>query len=83
MSFKDKHALDTLPKTIAALQAEADALRAQLDDPEFYARNRIAFERVTAALAKLQREIAVAEEHWLELEIMREELTGAIEPVRP
>ena len=29
MSFKDKHALDTLPKTIAALQAEADALRAQ------------------------------------------------------
>ena len=43
----------------------------------------LAFESVTAALAKLQREIAVAEERWLELEIMREELTGAIEPVRP
>ena len=83
MSFKDKHALDTLPKTIAALQAEAEALRAQLDDPGFYARDRIAFESVTAALAKLQREIAVAEERWLELEIMREELTGAIEPGRP
>ena len=83
MSFKDKHALDTLPKTIAALQAEAEALRAQLDDPGFYARDRTAFESVTAALAKLQREIAVAEERWLELEIMREELTGAIEPVRP
>ena len=33
MSFKDKHALDTLPKTIAALRAEADALQARLDDP--------------------------------------------------
>ena len=83
MSFKDKHALDTLPKTIAALQAEADALRAQLDDPGFYARDRIAFESVTGTLAKLQRAIAVAEERWLELEIMREELAGAIEPVRP
>ena len=83
MSFKDKHALDTLPKTIAALQTESEALRAQLDDPGFYARDRIAFESVTAALAKLQREIAVAEERWLELEIMREELTGAIEPGRP
>jgi ATP-binding cassette subfamily F protein uup len=83
MSFKDKHALDTLPKTIAALQAEADTLRAQLDDPGFYARDRVAFDSVTAALAKLQREIAGAEERWLELEIMREELAGAIEPVRP
>ncbi len=33
MSFKDKHALETLPKTIAALQAEAAELQARLDDP--------------------------------------------------
>ena len=76
MSFKDKHALDTLPKTIAALQAEADALKARLDDPGFYARDRTAFERTTVALAKLQQDIAAAEQQWLELEILREELAG-------
>jgi ATP-binding cassette subfamily F protein uup len=77
MSFKDKHALDTLPKTIAALESEADALRAKLDDPGFYARDRAAFESTTAALGKLQHDIAAAEEQWLELEILREELAGA------
>ncbi len=33
MTFKDKHALETLPKTIAALQAKASDLQARLDDP--------------------------------------------------
>jgi len=82
MNFKDKHALDTLPKIIAALQAEAGALRTKLDDPEFYARDRTAFETTSAALAKLYQDIAAAEEQWLELEILREELAGATEPAR-
>jgi ABC transport system ATP-binding/permease protein len=82
LSFKDKHALDTLPKTITAFQAEADALRARLDDPGFYARDRAAFETTTATLAKLQQDIAAAEEQWLALEILREELAGAAEPSR-
>ena len=82
MSFKEKHALDTLPRTVAALQAQVDALRTKLDDPEFYARDRAAFERTAAALAKLQQDIAVAEEQWLQLEILCEELAGAPEPAR-
>ena len=82
MSFKDKHALDTLPGTIAALQAQAGTLKAKLDDPGFYARDRIAFETTTAALAKLQHDIAAAEEQWLALEILREELAGTPEPAR-
>ncbi|MGC2123589.1 MAG: ABC-F family ATP-binding cassette domain-containing protein [Xanthobacteraceae bacterium] len=77
MKFKDKHALDTLPKIIAGLQADADALKTKLDDPGFYAQDRAAFEKTTAALAKVQHEIAAAEEQWLELEILREELAGA------
>ena len=77
MSFKDKHALDTLPKTIAALRAEADALQVRLDEPQFYARDRAAFEEAATALGGLQQRIAAAEEHWLELEILREELAGA------
>jgi len=77
MSFKDKHALETLPKTIAALQAEAAELQARLDDPGFYPRDRAGFEDATAALGKLHARIAAAEEQWLELEMMREQLAGA------
>jgi ATP-binding cassette subfamily F protein uup len=76
MTFKDKHALETLPKTIAARQAEAAALQAKLDDPTFYTRDRAGFEKTTEALGALQRKIAAAEEQWLELEILREELAG-------
>ena len=76
LSFKDKHALETLPKTIAAWQAEAATLQAKLDDPNFYARDRAHFEEISAALGALQHKIAAAEEQWLELEILREELAG-------
>jgi ATP-binding cassette subfamily F protein uup len=82
MSFKDKHALDALPKTIASLQAEVAALQTKLDDPGFYARDRAAFDRTTVALTKLQHDIAAAEQQWLELEILREELAGETEPAR-
>jgi ATP-binding cassette subfamily F protein uup len=76
MTFKDKHALETLPKTIAAWQVEAAALQVKLDDPQFYARDRAAFAQATSALGELQRKIAAAEEQWLELEILREELAA-------
>jgi ATP-binding cassette subfamily F protein uup len=74
--FKEKHALETLPKTIAALQGEANELQAKLADPQFYARDRAAFEEATAALGALHLKIAAAEEQWLELEILREELSA-------
>ncbi len=76
LTFTDKHALETLPKTIAKLQTEIDGLQAKLGDPQFYARDRAAFEKVTAALGELQLKIAAAEEQWLELEILREELAN-------
>src|SRR6202035_874873 len=76
LTFTDQHALETLPKTIAKLQSEIDELQAKLADPQFYARDRAAFEKVTAALGALQLKIAAAEEQWLELEILREELAN-------
>ena len=38
--------------------------------------------QVTATLGDLQQKIAAAEEQWLELEILREELAGSLTPVR-
>jgi ABC transport system ATP-binding/permease protein len=76
MKFKEKHALETLPRTIAALNAKASDLQARLDDPQFYMRDRAGFEKVTTDLGETQRKLAAAEEQWLELEILREELAG-------
>jgi ATP-binding cassette subfamily F protein uup len=74
LSFKEKHALETLPARIAQWQEEARTLTARLEDPQFYQRDRAAFEQATATLGQLQRDIAAAEEEWLTLEILREEL---------
>jgi len=49
-------------------------LQSKLDDPQYYARDRAAFEQTTAALGNVQRKLEAAETQWLELEILREEL---------
>jgi ATP-binding cassette subfamily F protein uup len=74
MSFKDKHALETLPQQIADMQNKAKALAAKLDDPRLYVRDRAAFETATAELGQLQHDIEAAEERWLALEMEREGL---------
>ena len=76
LTFKDKHALETLPKTIEGLLAKANELQDRLNDPQFYGRDRAAFEKVTTDLGETQRKLAPAEEQWLELEMMREEIAG-------
>jgi ATP-binding cassette subfamily F protein uup len=76
LSFHQKHALETLPKEIDALQARIRALHAQLDDPAFYARDPMAFGETTAQLSAAQSQLAAAEEKWLELELLREEIAG-------
>jgi ATP-binding cassette subfamily F protein uup len=76
LSFHEKHALETLPKTSLALSAEVRALHGRLDDPGLYARDRKSFEETSAALAATQGELAAAEAKWLELEILREEIEG-------
>ncbi len=52
LSFNDKHALDTLPKRIAALQADIAKLQKKLDDPGLYARDRAEFSRVSEAVGR-------------------------------
>jgi ATP-binding cassette subfamily F protein uup len=76
LSFHEKHALETLPKTIDKLTAKARALHQRLDDSGLYARDRAAFDDASAALASVQLELAAAEEKWLELEILRDAMEG-------
>jgi len=74
LGFREKHALETLPKTMEALNTRIRALHAQIDDPSFYARDPKGFEAATAALSAAEAELSAAEEQWLELEILREEI---------
>eukprot|EP01037_Dinobryon_pediforme_P008912 gene8912-9000_t len=72
LSFKDKHALETLPRQIEKLNAEVAKQRRILGDPKLYARDRAGFDRATKALQDAETELAASEERWLELELLRE-----------
>ncbi|HVY14675.1 MAG TPA: ABC-F family ATP-binding cassette domain-containing protein [Rhodopila sp.] len=77
LSFKDKHALETLPGRMADLEAAIARLNAELANPDLYAKQPARFAEATRALAAAQASLAEAEEQWLTLEMLREELEGA------
>src|SRR5579883_945325 len=76
LSFKEKHALDTLPARMAELRDTIARLRTILADPDLYRRDRMKFEETSKALARAEADLGKAEENWLELEILREEIEG-------
>jgi len=77
LNFNEKHALETLPKAIAKLQAEIAKQQRHLDDPNLYQKNRKKFDTASDALTKAQKELQEAEDKWLELEVLREEIEQA------
>lgn len=76
LSFKQKHALETLPREMDKLRAEIAALNLRLADPAFYTRDPQGFARAGASLAEAESRLAAAEDQWLELELLREEIEG-------
>ena len=76
LSFKQKHALETLPVRIADMQKQKLPLQKKLDDPNFYTRDPLGFSKLTQQLGDLDVKIGKAEEEWLELEMLREQIEG-------
>ncbi|RVU19470.1 ABC-F family ATP-binding cassette domain-containing protein [Methylobacterium oryzihabitans] len=76
LGFQEQHELKTLPGRIDTLSANAAKLRAALDDPGLYARDPARFAKVSTTLATTEADLAAAEERWLTLEMLREELGG-------
>ncbi len=74
LSPTEQHALKTLPKRITALQEEIGRLERTLADPDFYTKDREGFTEAGDALTKAQADLAAAEEEWLRLELLREDL---------
>ena len=76
LSFKEKHALETLPGEMEKLAAGIAKLQQDMADPGFYGRDPAGFDKAAAQLQAMQDKLAASEEQWLELEMLREELEG-------
>jgi ATP-binding cassette subfamily F protein uup len=74
LTFKDKHALETLPARIAKLESDIARLSKTIADPNLYAKDRAAFDNASDALAKAHAALAQAEDDWLRLEELREQV---------
>ncbi|MGP0061898.1 MAG: ABC-F family ATP-binding cassette domain-containing protein [Beijerinckiaceae bacterium] len=74
LSFKEKHALETLPAHIEELRGRAARLQTVLDDADLYVRDPKKFAQTTEAMGKLAAALAEAEDEWLELEILRQQI---------
>jgi ABC transport system ATP-binding/permease protein len=76
MTFKDRHALEMLPGRIAALQSEVARLNSLLADLDLYVRDPARFGAITKALETTRNELVTAEEQWLTLAVLHEEMEG-------
>jgi ATP-binding cassette subfamily F protein uup len=74
LGFNERRALETLPRRIEKLRADLDTLDRKLADADFPAREPAAFMAATKTYAELRDALAEAEDEWLGLEILREEL---------
>jgi len=74
LSFKDEHALRTLPVELEKLTAEVARLEAILSDPALYVRQPAKFAETGAALEKARAAVTRMEEEWMRIELLREEL---------
>ena len=74
LSYKQAQALESLPDRMAALEGEIAALGRRLADAALFTRDPQAFEQATTRLAKAEAELGEAENAWLELELLRDEI---------
>ncbi|WP_430250860.1 ABC-F family ATP-binding cassette domain-containing protein [Neorhizobium sp. DAR64860/K0K1] len=76
LSFKQKFALENLPKDMAKAQDEIATSERKMADPKLFAKDPSAFSKLAAETAKLRDRVAKMEEEWLELEMLREQIEG-------
>jgi ABC transport system ATP-binding/permease protein len=76
LSYKQKFALENLPKQMEEAEAKAAKLEEKMADPSLFSKDPATFNKTAKDLGKLRDQIAAWEEEWLELEMLREELEG-------
>ncbi|MVA80081.1 ATP-binding cassette domain-containing protein [Agrobacterium vitis] len=76
LSFKQKFALENLPKEMEKAEKEIALREAKMADPNLFVKDPATFNKLAAEMETLRQSIARMEEEWLELEMLREELEG-------
>jgi ATP-binding cassette subfamily F protein uup len=76
MSYKQKFALENLPKEMEKAQSEIALREKKMADPNLFTKDPTTFSKLAAEMEKLREKVTAMEEEWLELEMLREELEG-------
>jgi ABC transport system ATP-binding/permease protein len=77
LGYQQQRELDQLPKTMEDLTRKIKVAETKMADADFLSRDPTGFQKTSEGLAKLQAELEAAEERWLELEALREELEAS------
>lgn len=76
LSYKQKFALENLPKEMEKAQAEIAIREKKMADPNLFTKDPASFNKLAAEMEKLREKLTQMEEEWLELEMLREEIEG-------
>ena len=76
LSYKQKFALENLPKEMEKAEKDIAAREAKMADPNLFTKDAATFNKLAAEMEKLRTSLTKMEEEWLELEMLREELEG-------
>ena len=76
LSYKQKFALESLPKKMEEAAGRIAELEKRLADPALFSKDPNGFAKTAAALEKERGALTAMEEEWLELEMLREEIEG-------
>ncbi|KAA3499973.1 ABC transporter ATP-binding protein [Rhizobium rhizogenes] len=76
LSFKQKFALENLPKEMEKTQGEIAKREQRMADPNLFAKDPAVFNTLAQEMTKLREKLETMEEEWLELEMLREEMEG-------
>ena len=74
LSYKQKFAIENLPKQMAEKEAEIARIEAKMADGTFFAKDPDGFAKAAKQMEAARADISRMEEEWLELEMLREEL---------
>jgi ATP-binding cassette subfamily F protein uup len=76
LSYKQKFAIENLPRQMAEKEAEIARIEAKMADGTFFSKDPDGFAKAAKQMEAARAEISRMEEEWLELEMLREELEG-------
>ena len=74
LSYKQNYLLQTLPGQIEQLEKDINDAQEKLADMNFFSADPDAYQKLATQLEQYKDKLEIAEQEWLELEILREEI---------